>query len=45
MSFKAMIRQEIGFFDMKANGTGILCSKLATEGEKYEGSFCTEQGL
>ncbi|KAJ1981867.1 hypothetical protein H4R33_005147 [Dimargaris cristalligena] len=36
MSFRAMIYQDAAFFDDRANGTGILCSKLATESERIK---------
>ncbi|KAJ1903226.1 hypothetical protein IWQ60_012609, partial [Tieghemiomyces parasiticus] len=34
MSFRAIVNQDAAFFDDRANGTGILCSKLATESER-----------
>lgn len=37
MSFEAMVRQEMGFFDLPENGTGILGAKLATEAEDIKG--------
>ncbi|KAJ1920965.1 hypothetical protein H4219_001018 [Mycoemilia scoparia] len=33
LSFKALLRQEAGFFDDENNGTGALTAKLATEAE------------
>ncbi|KAJ1653093.1 hypothetical protein IWQ61_006717 [Dispira simplex] len=36
MSFRAIIYQDAAFFDDRANGTGILCSKLATESERVK---------
>ena len=30
-TFKAMLSQDIGFFDKQENNVGILCAKLATE--------------
>lgn len=37
MSFRAMLRQEVGFFDKEENGTGILAAKLATEAQNAQG--------
>ncbi|KAJ1966962.1 hypothetical protein IWQ62_002142, partial [Dispira parvispora] len=36
MSFRAIVHQDAAFFDDRANGTGILCSKLATESERIK---------
>ncbi|XP_057672647.1 ATP-dependent translocase ABCB1-like [Diorhabda carinulata] len=36
--FKAMISQEIGFFDKEANGVGALCSKLSTDAANIQGA-------
>ncbi|KAJ1660656.1 hypothetical protein IWQ61_000439 [Dispira simplex] len=36
MSFKSIIYQDAEFFDNKLNGTGTLCSKLATEAEQIK---------
>ncbi|KAJ1990392.1 hypothetical protein H4R33_001718 [Dimargaris cristalligena] len=36
MSFRSIIYQDAAFFDDRANGTGILCSKLATESERVK---------
>ena len=33
-----MLRQEIGWFDDPANGTGALCSKLSTESAAVQGA-------
>lgn len=35
--FEAMLRQEIGWFDDKENGTGSLCSRLSTEAANVQG--------
>ncbi|RKP38236.1 P-loop containing nucleoside triphosphate hydrolase protein, partial [Dimargaris cristalligena] len=35
-SFRAIIYQDAAFFDDRANGTGTLCSKLATESERVK---------
>eukprot|EP00727_Mastigamoeba_balamuthi_P010793 m51a1_g6336 putative multidrug resistance protein 1-like (1332) ;mRNA; f:21432-26198 len=36
-SFKAMLRQEIGWFDYKQNMTGVLATRLATEATMVHG--------
>lgn len=36
-AFKAMIRQEIGWFDDKSNGTGTLCSRLSSDAAAVQG--------
>ncbi|CAG9855747.1 unnamed protein product [Phyllotreta striolata] len=36
--FQAMISQEIGFFDKKANGVGALCSRLSSEASSIQGA-------
>ncbi|KAI2474320.1 ATP binding cassette (ABC) transporter subfamily B member, partial [Diabrotica virgifera virgifera] len=35
--FKAMIYQEIGFFDKKTNGVGALCAKLSSDASNIQG--------
>ena len=37
MTFEALIKQEVAFFDDEKNGTGILISKLATDASKVQG--------
>ena len=37
LTFEALMKQEIGFFDDEKNGTGILTSKLAVDASKIEG--------
>ncbi|KAG9292640.1 hypothetical protein G9A89_007012 [Geosiphon pyriformis] len=37
MTFEALMRQEVGFFDEVKNTTGILTSKLAVDASKVEG--------
>ncbi|KAG9306772.1 hypothetical protein G9A89_005672 [Geosiphon pyriformis] len=37
LTFEAIIRQEIAFFDEEKNSTGALTSKLATDASKVEG--------
>lgn len=36
-TFKAMLSQEIAFFDSQENNVGILCTKLATEASAVQG--------
>ncbi|XP_050514651.1 multidrug resistance protein 2-like isoform X2 [Diabrotica virgifera virgifera] len=36
--FKAMIYQEIGFFDKKTNGVGALCAKLSSDASNIQGA-------
>lgn len=35
--FKAMLRQEIGWYDRKENGVGALCAKLSGEAALVQG--------
>ncbi|KAI8055019.1 multidrug resistance protein 1 [Syncephalis plumigaleata] len=37
LTFAAMLRQEMGFFDDRLNSTGVLCAKLSTEAEMVNG--------
>lgn len=37
LMFRQMIRQEIGFFDRKANGVGALCTKLSSDASSVQG--------
>lgn len=37
MSFRALLRQEIGFFDSEENSTGALTSKLAEDASLVQG--------
>uniref|UniRef100_A0A1B0D290 Uncharacterized protein n=1 Tax=Phlebotomus papatasi TaxID=29031 RepID=A0A1B0D290_PHLPP len=37
-SFRAMLRQEIAWFDNKSNGVGALCSKLSTDAAAVQGA-------
>ena len=39
MGFKAMLRQEIGYFDDHFNSTGALTTRLATDASRVQG--CT----
>ncbi|CAG9838845.1 unnamed protein product [Diabrotica balteata] len=36
--FKAIIYQEIGFFDKKTNGVGALCAKLSSDASNIQGA-------
>lgn len=35
--FDAMLKQEIGWFDIKENGVGALCAKLSGEAAMVQG--------
>lgn len=37
MMFEAMMRQEIGWFDLKENSVGALCTKLSSEAANIQG--------
>lgn len=37
--FEAMMRQEVGWYDEPANGTGALCAKLSTETAAVQGAI------
>ncbi|CAG8690830.1 27891_t:CDS:10, partial [Dentiscutata erythropus] len=37
LTFEALLRQEIAYFDDEKNGTGVLTSKLAVDATKVEG--------
>ena len=37
VTFKAILSQEIGFFDKQENNVGVLCTKLATEASAVQG--------
>lgn len=36
MAFRAMLRQDVKFFDEKLNGTGILTARLSDEADKIQ---------
>ena len=38
MGFKAMLRQEMGYFDDRWNSTGALTTRLATDAAKMQGA-------
>ncbi|RHZ80336.1 hypothetical protein Glove_137g129 [Diversispora epigaea] len=44
MTFEALLKQEIGFFDDENNGTGILTSKLASDASRIDGLTGTLMG-
>ena len=37
MTFEAMLRQEIGWFDDPSNSTGALCSRLSADAGALQG--------
>jgi len=37
-AFKAMLEQEIGWFDEQRNSTGALCSRLSSDAPKVQGA-------
>lgn len=37
MAFCAMLRQEVGWFDNKSNGTGTLCARLSSDSAAVQG--------
>ncbi|XP_063817690.1 ATP-dependent translocase ABCB1-like isoform X2 [Pseudophryne corroboree] len=45
LSFKALLRQEIGFFDDHANAVGVLLTRLATDASQVKGATGTRIGL
>ncbi|XP_038049407.1 ATP-dependent translocase ABCB1-like isoform X2 [Patiria miniata] len=45
MAFKAMLRQEIGWFDDKKNSTGALTTRLATEASEVQGATGARIGV
>ena len=36
-SFKAMLQQDIGWFDLKSNSTGVLSTRLASDAADVKG--------
>ncbi|KAL5288061.1 pgp-2.2 family protein [Megaselia abdita] len=38
LAFRAMLRQELGWFDDKANGTGSLCARLSGDAAAVQGA-------
>ncbi|CAH1796934.1 unnamed protein product [Owenia fusiformis] len=45
MAFKAMMRQDIGWFDNHKNSTGALCTRLATDASSVQGATGSRLGL
>ncbi|KAM4636208.1 ATP-dependent translocase ABCB1-like isoform 1-T2 [Discoglossus pictus] len=45
MSFKALLRQDIGFFDDHANAVGVLLTRLATDASQVKGATGSRLGL
>ncbi|KAM3913524.1 ATP-dependent translocase ABCB1-like [Leptodactylus fuscus] len=45
LSFKALLRQEIGFFDDHANAVGVLLTRLATDASQVKGATGSRLGL
>ncbi|XP_075072541.1 ATP-dependent translocase ABCB1-like [Mixophyes fleayi] len=45
LSFKALLRQEIGFFDDHANAVGVLLTRLATDASQVKGAAGSRIGL
>lgn len=45
LTFEAMLKQEVGWFDQPSNGTGALCSKLSTESAAVQGASGQRIGL
>ena len=42
--FKAMLRQEMGYFDDHKNSTGALCTRLATDASAVKGATGVRAG-
>ncbi|KAM8924455.1 LOW QUALITY PROTEIN: ATP-dependent translocase ABCB1-like [Pelodytes ibericus] len=45
LSFKALLRQDIGFFDDHANAVGVLLTRLATDASQVKGATGSRLGL
>lgn len=45
LSFKAMLKQEIGWFDKKNNGVGALCARLSGETAHVQGATGQRIGI
>ncbi|XP_029635962.1 ATP-dependent translocase ABCB1-like [Octopus sinensis] len=43
--FKAILRQEISWFDKEINNTGVLCSRLAVDSARVKGATGVKIGL
>jgi len=44
-SFRAMLRQDIGWFDLKSNSTGILSTRLAADAADVKGVREWDEGM
>ena len=45
MGFRALLRQEIGYFDDHMNSTGALTTRLATDASRVQGCTGTRIGI
>ncbi|XP_075422827.1 ATP-dependent translocase ABCB1-like isoform X2 [Ascaphus truei] len=45
LSFKALLRQDIGFFDDHANAVGVLLTRLATDASQVKGATGSRLGI
>ncbi|KAG8435252.1 hypothetical protein GDO86_013268 [Hymenochirus boettgeri] len=45
LSFKALLRQEIGYFDDHSNAVGVLLTRLATDASQVKGASGSRLGL
>lgn len=45
MGFRAMLRQEMGFYDDHLNGTGALTTRLATDASRVQGATGVRVGV
>lgn len=45
LSFKAILRQEMAYFDDKANSTGALCARLASDASQVKGGVGRQLGM
>ncbi|CAH1798731.1 unnamed protein product [Owenia fusiformis] len=45
MAFKAILRQEIGWYDDHNNNTGALCTRLATDASQVQGATGVRIGM
>ena len=43
-TFAAILRQEMGWFDEKANSTGALCARLSSDSSKIQGATGSRMG-
>lgn len=45
LMFKALLRQEVGWYDEERNNSGVLTSKLSTDALAVKGQFGDTMGL